>query len=89
MGEADHGLRGLTGVIQASAEYELHGTRVVRLRRQPMTRGLNRNRVLKNVFKGAVTAASTHPGALQDSCHAMRHVLLARINEVAGTVTRG
>jgi hypothetical protein len=33
-----------------------------------MTRGLNRNhnRVLKEVFKSAATAATTRPGALQD-----------------------
>ena len=33
-----------------------------------MTRGLNRNynRVLKDVFKGAATAAASQPGSLQD-----------------------
>jgi hypothetical protein len=33
-----------------------------------MTRGLNRNhnRVLKDVFKGAATAATARPGPLQD-----------------------
>ena len=38
-----------------------------------MTRGLNRhhNRVLKNVFKGAATAATGHAGALQDFYLAM------------------
>jgi hypothetical protein len=38
-----------------------------------MTRGLNRNRnrVLKDVFKGAATAATARPGALQDLYHAM------------------
>ena len=36
--------------------------------RQPLTRGLNRNhnRVVKDVFKGAATAAATRPGPLQD-----------------------
>ena len=41
----------------------------VRRRRAPMTRGLNRNhnRVLKDVFKGAATAATARPGPLQDA----------------------
>ena len=41
-----------------------------------LTRGLNRNhnRVLKNVFKSAATAATARPGALQ----AFYHVMLAR-----------
>jgi hypothetical protein len=36
-----------------------------------MTRGLNRNhnRVLKDVFKGAATAATARPGPLQDFYH--------------------
>ncbi len=40
----------------------------MRRRRAPLTRGLNRNhnRVLKDVFKGAATAATTRPGPLQD-----------------------
>jgi transposase len=59
---------GLAVVTRATAEYELQGTRAVRRRRPPMTRGLNRNhnRVLKNVLKGAATAASARPGPLQD-----------------------
>jgi transposase len=42
--------------------------RPVRRRRAPLTRGLNRNhnRVLKDVFKGAATAATTRPGPLQE-----------------------
>ena len=38
-----------------------------------MTRGLNRNhnRVLKDVLKGAATAATARPGALQDFYHGM------------------
>jgi hypothetical protein len=38
-----------------------------------MTRGLNpyHNRVLKNVFKGAATAATARPGPLQDFYHGM------------------
>lgn len=64
---------GLAVVTRASAEYELHGTRAVRRRRPPMTRGLyrNHNRVLKNVLKGAATAASTRRGPLQDFYQAM------------------
>lgn len=64
---------GLAVVTRATAEYELHGTRAVRRRRPPMTRGLNRNhnRVLKNVLKGAATAASARPGPLQDFYQAM------------------
>jgi hypothetical protein len=40
----------------------------VRRRRAPLTRGLNpnHNRVLKDVFKGAATAATGRPGPLQD-----------------------
>ena len=64
---------GLAVVTRTTAEYELHGTRAVRRRRPPMTRGLNRNhnRVLKNVLKGAATAASSRPGPLQDFYQAM------------------
>ena len=60
---------GLAVVTRTSAEYEMDGRRAVRRRRRlAMTRGLNRNhnRVLKNVFKGAATAASVRPGALQE-----------------------
>jgi transposase len=59
---------GLAVVTRASAEYELDGRRAVRRRRRPVTRGLDRNHnpVLKDVFKGAATAASTRSGALQD-----------------------
>lgn len=60
---------GLAVVTRTSAEYEMAGRRAVRRRRQlVMTRGLNRNhnRVLKDVFKGAATAASVRRGALQE-----------------------
>ena len=45
----------------------------VRRRRAPLTRGLNRNhnRVLKDVFKGAATAAASRPGPLQDFYQAL------------------
>jgi len=60
---------GLAVVTRTSAEYEMEGHRAVRRRRRlVMTRGLNRNhnRVLKDVFKGAATAASVRRGPLQD-----------------------
>jgi transposase len=60
---------GLAVVTRVSAEYELEGGRAVRRqRRPPTTRGLNRNhnRIAKDVFKGAATAAATRPGPLQD-----------------------
>jgi len=60
---------GLAVVTRTSAEYEMDGPRAVRRRRRfVMTRGLNRNhnRVLKDVFKGAATAAASRTGALQD-----------------------
>lgn len=60
---------GLAVVTRTSAEYEMDGRRAVRRRRRlVMTRGLNRNhnRVLKDVFKGAATAASVRRGALQE-----------------------
>ena len=59
---------GLAVVTRSSADYVLVGGRPVRRRRAPLTRGLNQNhnRVLKNVFKGAATAATARPGPLQD-----------------------
>lgn len=59
---------GLAVVTKTSAEYEFVAGRPVRRRRAPLTRGLNRNytRVLKDVFKGAATAATALPGPLQD-----------------------
>jgi transposase len=58
---------GLAVVSRSSADYQLVHGQPVRRRRAPMTRGLNRNhnRVLKNVFKSAATAATARPGALQ------------------------
>lgn len=59
---------GLAVVTRTSAEYEMDGPRAVRRRRRfVMTRGLNpnHNRVLKDVFKGAATAAASRTGALQ------------------------
>jgi transposase len=67
---------GFAVVQQTTAEYELDNRRQIRRRsRAPLTRGLNRNhnRVLKDVFKGAATAAATRAGALQDWYHGMIH----------------
>jgi transposase len=51
---------GLAVVTRTTAQYELHDRRPTRRKRPPMTRGLNpnHNRVLKNVFKSAATAAA-------------------------------
>jgi transposase len=59
---------GLAVVTHSSADHILVDGQVVRRRRAPMTRGLNRNhnRELKDVFKGAATAATGRPGPLQD-----------------------
>lgn len=59
---------GLAVVSRSSSDYGWEHGRPQRRRRQPMTRGLNRNhnRGLKDVFKGAATAAIGRPGPLQD-----------------------
>ena len=59
---------GLAVVTHSSSDYELVNGQVVRKRRAPMTRGLNQNynRELKDVFKGAATAATGRPGPLRD-----------------------
>jgi transposase len=59
---------GLAVVTRASAEYELADGRPLRRRRPPLTRGLNRNHhpLVKNVLKGAATAAATRAGPLHD-----------------------
>ncbi len=58
---------GLAVVTQTTAQYEMRDARPVRRKRAPLTRGLNRNhnRVLKNVFKGAATAAAAREGELR------------------------
>ena len=68
---------GLAVVTRSSADYAVVAGQPVRRHRAPLTRGLNRNhnRVLKDVFKGAATAATARPGPLQDF--------------YAGMVTRG
>lgn len=64
---------GLAVVTRASSEYSMRDGQPVRRRRAPMTRGLNRNhnRILKDVLKGAATAAAARPGPLQDLYHGM------------------
>ena len=59
---------GLAVVTYSSADYVIEAGRPRRRRRAPMTRGLNRNhnRVVKQVFKSAATAATGKPGPLQD-----------------------
>jgi len=64
---------GLAVVTRGTAQYALEQGRPVRQRRPPMTRGLNpnHNRVIKNVFKSAATAATVRPGALQSFYQAL------------------
>jgi transposase len=58
---------GLAVVTHSSADYQVLGGQVVRRRRAPRTRGLNRNhnRIVKDVFKGAATTATARAGVLQ------------------------
>jgi transposase len=59
---------GLAVITHSSADNEIVAGRIRRRRRPPLTRGLNRNhnRVLKNVFKAAATAAAYKDGPLKD-----------------------
>jgi len=59
---------GFAVVTHSSADYALEGGRVVRRRRAPLTRGLNRNcnRRVKDLFKAAASAAAARPGPLQE-----------------------
>jgi hypothetical protein len=59
---------GLAVVTHSSADHLVQQGQVVRRRRAPLTRGLNpnHNRVVKDVFKGAATAATARLGPLQD-----------------------
>jgi hypothetical protein len=62
------GYSGFAVVTYDSAEYAFQEGRVVRRRRQPMTRGLNRNcnRKVKDIFKAAANAAAARPGPLRE-----------------------
>ena len=64
---------GLAVVTHSSSDFAMVDGQAVRRRRAPMTRGLNRNhnRELKDVFKGAATAATGRPGPLRDLYEAM------------------
>jgi hypothetical protein len=55
-------------VTHSSADYLVRGGHVIRRERPPRTRGLNRNhnRIVKDVFKGAATAATARAGVLHD-----------------------
>ena len=88
---------GLAVVTRSSADAEIVGGKLRRRKRAPLTRGLNpnHNRVLKNVFKGAATAAAAKAGPLKewyDRCVAggvreeMARVTLAR--KIASIVLR-
>ncbi len=59
---------GLGVITHSSADKEIVAGTIRRRRRAPLTRGLNRNhnRVLKDVFKGAATAAAHKDGPLKD-----------------------
>jgi transposase len=59
---------GLAVVTETSAEHDFVAGRVVRRRRRPLTRGLNKNhnRTAKNVFKATAVAAIGRPGPLRD-----------------------
>jgi transposase len=67
---------GLAVVTWSTADHMFVAGQPVRRPRAPLTRGLNRNHnhVLKDVFKGAATAAESRPGPLQD----FRDALVAR-----------
>jgi len=67
------GYAGLAVVTHTSSEFVIERGRPVRRKRQPLTRGLNRNHnpAVKAVFKGAAMAASAKPGPLQDFYHGM------------------
>jgi transposase len=77
---------GLAVVTRTSAEYELAAGRPVRRPRAPMTRGLNRNHspVVKNILKGAATAATARPGPLHDW---YQHLLQRGMREELARVT--
>ena len=77
---------GLAVVTYSTADYVIESGRPVRRRRAPMTRGLNRNynRVVKDVFKSAATAATGRPGPLQTWYH---HRVAGGMDEALARVT--
>jgi transposase len=62
------GYSGFAVVTHESAQFTFQEGRVVHRRRQPMTRGLNRNcnRRVKDIFKAAANAAAARPGPLRE-----------------------
>ena len=62
------GYAGLAVVTETSAEHDFVAGHIVRRRRRPLTRGLNKNhnRRVKNVFKATAVAAIGRPGPLRD-----------------------
>jgi len=66
-------ISGLSVVTRGSADQKFVEGRLVRSKRRPMTRGLNRNhnRTLKNVFASAAHDASCRSGPLKDFYEAM------------------
>ena len=77
---------GLAVVSYSSADYVIDSGQPVRRRRAPMTRGLNRNynRLVKDVFKSAATAATGKPGPLQSWYH---HLVEKGMQEPLARVT--
>ena len=59
---------GLAVVTRSSADQEFADGRLRRRKREPLTRGLNRNHhpLLKSVFKGAANAAAAQDGPLKE-----------------------
>jgi transposase len=59
---------GLAVVTRSSADQEFAAGKLRRRKREPLTRGLNRNHnpLLKSVFKGAANAAAAQDGPLKD-----------------------
>jgi hypothetical protein len=59
---------GLAVVRQSSADQEFKNGKLQRSKREPVTRGLNRNHnpLVKGVFKGAANAAVGRPGPLRE-----------------------
>lgn len=64
---------GLAVRTWSSADHTFVAGQPVRRQRAPLTRGLNgnHNHVIKDVFKGAATAATARPGPLQDFYHGL------------------
>jgi transposase len=64
---------GLSVVVRSSADNRFVDGKLVRSKRPPITRGLNRNhnRALKNIFMSAAQDASCRPGPLKSFFEAM------------------